>query len=166
MGKKYDSKHIGLYDGLAAFKNVSRPASEKMKKQLQSLFKQKGLQIITECNLKVVNYLDVSFNLNDGSYRLYRKPNDETHYIHIQSDHPPSTAKQLPRSIEKCLSQLSSPKDTFYEMTPYYEQRLASCGYNEKLTYQQQGEILKTIKTLEKIENAILYSLTCPTANR
>ena len=41
MGKKYDSKHIGLYDGLAAFKNVSRPASEKMKKQLQSLLKQR-----------------------------------------------------------------------------------------------------------------------------
>ena len=32
-----------------------------------------------ECNLKAVNYLDVTFNLNDGSYRPYRKPNDETH---------------------------------------------------------------------------------------
>ena len=41
--KKYDSKNIGLYrdDGLAVFKNVSEPASEKIKKQLQSLFKQK-----------------------------------------------------------------------------------------------------------------------------
>ena len=91
IGKKYDSKNIGLYrdDGLAAFKNVSGPASEKMKKQLQSLFKQKGLQIIIECNLKVVNYLDVTFNLNDGFYRFYPKPNDETHYIHIYN-HPPS----------------------------------------------------------------------------
>ena len=92
IGKKYDSKNIVLYrnDGLAVFKNVSGPASEKIKKQLQSLFKQKGMQIIIECKLKVVNYLDVTFNLNDGSYRPYRKPNDETHYIHIQSDHPPS----------------------------------------------------------------------------
>ena len=41
--KKYNSKNIGLYrdDGLAVFKNVSEPASEKIKKQLQSLFKQK-----------------------------------------------------------------------------------------------------------------------------
>ena len=68
------------------------------------MFKQKGLQIIIECNLKVVNYLDVTFNLNDGSYQPYRKPNDETHYIHIQSAHPPSITKQLPRSIEKRLS--------------------------------------------------------------
>ena len=79
MGKKYDSKNIGLYrdEGLAVLKNVSRPASEKIKTHLQYLFKQKGLQIIIECNLKVVNYLDVTFNLNDGSYRPYRKSNDE-----------------------------------------------------------------------------------------
>ena len=132
IGKKYDSKNIGLYrdDGLAVLKNVSGPASEKIKKYLQYLFKQKGLQIIIECNLKVVNYLDVTFNLNDGSYRPYRKPNDETHYIHIQSDHQPSITKQLPRSIENRLSQLSSSKDIFYQTAPYYEQRLASCGYN------------------------------------
>ena len=92
IGKIYNSKNIGLYrdDGIAIFKNVSGPTSEKIKKQLQSLFKQKGLKIIIECNLKVVNYLDVTFNLNHCSYRPYRKPNDETHYIQIQSDHPPS----------------------------------------------------------------------------
>ena len=60
--KKYDSNKIGLYrdNGLALFKNISGPASEKIKKQLQSLFKQKGMQIIIECNLKVVNSLDVT----------------------------------------------------------------------------------------------------------
>ena len=150
FGKKYDSKNIGLYtdDGLAVFKNVSGPASEKIKKQY--LFKQKGLQIIIERNLKVVNYLDVAFNLNDGSYRPYRKPNDETNYIHIQSDHPPSITNQLPRSIEKRLSQLSSSKDIFYETAPYYEQYLASWGYNEKLTYQQQGENIENVKNIRK----------------
>ena len=57
IGKKYDSKNIGLYrdDRLAVLKNVSGPASEKLKKHLQYLFKQKGLQIIIKCNLKVVN---------------------------------------------------------------------------------------------------------------
>ena len=116
--------------------------------------------------MKVVNYLDVTFNLNDGSYRPYRKPNDETYYIHIQSDHPISITEQLPRSIEKRLSQISSSKDIFYETTPYYEQRLASCGYNEKLTYQQQGEINENNKNIGKNRNAILYGLTYPTTNR
>ena len=80
--------------------------SFRKKKTFAIFFQQKGLQIIRECNLKVVNYLDITLNLNDGSYQPYRKPNAETHYIHIQSDHPPSITKQLPRSIEKRLSQL------------------------------------------------------------
>ena len=117
--------------------------------------------------MKIVNYFDVTFNLNDISYRPYGKPNDETHCIHIQSDHPPSTTKQLSQSIEKRSPQLSSSKDILYETTPYYEQRLASCGFNKKLIYLKGMEkILKIIKTLGKIENTILYGLTHPTANR
>ena len=61
---------------------------------------------------------------------------DETHYIDIQSDHPPSITKQL---LKK-----------FYKTAQYYEQRPASCGYNEKLTYQQQGENIGNIKNMRK----------------
>ena len=71
--KKYDSENAELsrYDGLTVFKNVSSPVSEKIKELLQYLFKQKGLQIIIECNLKVVNYLDVTSNVSGGSYQPY-----------------------------------------------------------------------------------------------
>ena len=74
-------------------------------------------------------------NLNNGSYRPYKKPNDETSYIHINSDHPPSILKQLPMSIEKWLSSLSSSKEIFEETAPYYEKYLSNCGYREKLNY-------------------------------
>ena len=43
--------------------------------------------------MKIINYLDVT--LNDGSYGPYKKPNDETNYIHVNSDHPLSMLKQL-----------------------------------------------------------------------
>ena len=92
------------------------------------MFKQKGMQIVTECNLKVVYYVGVTLNANDGSYRPYRKPNNETHYIHIKSDHPLSIIMQIPQSIEKRLSRSISSKYIFYETTPYYEQHLANCG--------------------------------------
>ena len=72
--------------------------------------------------MKVVNCLDVTFNLNQDSYRPYRKPDDETHYIHVETDHPLPITKHLSRLIEKQLSMLSSLKDMFYEMTPYHEQ--------------------------------------------
>ena len=134
----YNRKNLGLYrdDRLAASKNTSGPQSEKIKKTFQKMFKNKALDIIINCNMKIVNYLDVTLNLNDGSYRPYKKPNDETNYIHVNSDHPPSILKQLPVSIEKRLSSLSSSKEIFEETAPYYEQYLSNCGYKEKLNYR------------------------------
>ena len=40
--------------------------------------KEKGLEITVECNRKTVNYLDITLDLNNGSFQPYRKPNDET----------------------------------------------------------------------------------------
>ena len=37
-------------------------------------------------------------------------------------------------------------------MTPYYEQRLASCGHNEKLTYRQQAENIENNKNIGRNE--------------
>ena len=80
--------------------------------------------------MKIFNHLDATLNLNDGSYRPYKKPNEETNYIHVNSDHPPSILKQLPKSIEK-RSSLSSSKEIFEETAPYYEQHLSNCGYKK-----------------------------------
>ena len=73
------------------------------------------LDVINECNTKIVNCLDVTFNLNDGTCKPYKKPNDETEYIHVDSDHPPSIIKQIPKSIATRLSSLSSSKEIFLE---------------------------------------------------
>ena len=103
LSKHINKNHIGLYrnDGLAILKNTSGPEAEKLKKKFQKLFKEKDRDIIAQCNLKITNYLDITLNLNNGSYRLYRKPNKETNYIPISLDHPPSIIKEIPRSIEK-----------------------------------------------------------------
>ena len=90
--------------------------------------------------MKITNYLDITLNLNDGSYRLYGKPDEETNYIHVNSDHPPSIIKDIPRSIEKGLSILSSSKHIFQESAVYYEKCLKNSGYKTKLQYQQPKE--------------------------
>ena len=98
LSKHIHKNDIALYrdDGLAMLKGTSGPAAEKLKKQFQKLFKEKDLDIIVQCNLKITNYFDITLNLNDGSYRPYRKPNEETNYIHVNSDHPPSMIKEIP----------------------------------------------------------------------
>ena len=100
-----NKSNIGLYrdDGLSIFRNKSGTQLEKMKKKLQRLFKEYDLEITAESNLKIVNYLDVTFNLKDGTFRPYHKPDDQIQYIHTESNHPPNIIKHIPASIETRL---------------------------------------------------------------
>ena len=103
LGRQYDTKNIGLYrdDGLSIFKNCSGPQMEKIKKHLQKIFKNNGLDVIIECNVKVVNYLDVTFNLNHSTYRPYQKLGNIIQNAHAESNHPPKIIKQIPKTIGK-----------------------------------------------------------------
>ena len=133
-----NKSNIGLYrdDGLSIFRNKSGTQLEKMKKKLQRLFKEYDLEITAESNLKIVNYLDVTFNLKDGTFRPYHKPDDQIQYIHTESNHPPNIIKHIPASIETRLSNLSSTEIIFRESTTHYENNLRQSGYNKKLTYK------------------------------
>ena len=65
--------------------------------------------------MKIVNDLDVTFNLDVGTYKPYKKPNNEMKYIHVDSNHPASIIKQIPKSKGAILSLLSSSKEIFLE---------------------------------------------------
>ena len=68
LSRIYNKNDIGLYrdDGLAVFRNTSSPHAEKIKKYFQSIFRKNNLSFIVKCNLKLVDYLDVTLNLSDG----------------------------------------------------------------------------------------------------
>ena len=90
-----------------------------------------------QCNLKIVNYLDLTLNLNDSTYRPYRKPDAEINYIHVDSNHPPSIIKQIPIAIEKRISKLSSNEQVFLDAAPFYNNALKRSGYDHELTYNK-----------------------------
>ena len=138
IGLKYNKREVGLYrdDGLAVFKNLSGPENEKIKKDFQKIFKENGLDIVIQCNMKVVDYLDITLNLNDGTFKPFRKADEETNYINSESDHPPNIIKQLPISVEKRLSNLSSSKEIFDESKGYYQDALKRNGHNHILEYK------------------------------
>ena len=138
LSLKYNKNNIGIYrdDGLAIFKNISGPKSEKVKKDIQKLFKENELDIIIQCNMKTVNYLDVTLNLENSTYRPYQKENNQIKYINTESNHPPSIIKQLPLSIESRLSLLSSSEEIFNDSFTPYQDALDKSGYKHKLKYQ------------------------------
>ena len=84
--------YIGLHrdDGLPIFRNKSGAKLEKRKKKLRRLFKECNLEITAESNQNIVNYQDVTLNLEDGFFRPYHKPDDQIQYIYTESIHPPN----------------------------------------------------------------------------
>ena len=131
------SKHknyIGLY------------RDEKSRRKSFKIYLKKNIQTFQR-NAKIINYLDITLKLNDALYRPYRKPNEETNYIHVNSDHLLSIIKEIPRSIEKRLSILSSSKNIFQESAIYYEKYLQAVDIKPSYNTNNQK---KTIKTKRK----------------
>ena len=62
---------------------------ERIKKSLENAFKDFGLEIVAESNLRIVNYLDVTLNLSDGFFRPCDKP-DDIQFINKEFNHPPN----------------------------------------------------------------------------
>ena len=106
IGEKVSKEDIGLYrdDRLACFKNNNGHQNDKIRKELIKIFQTLGLKLEIKCNLKKVDYLDITFDLNTESYRLYRKPSNDTRYINGKSNHLPSIIKQIPAAISKRIS--------------------------------------------------------------
>ena len=65
LSRLYEKKDIGLYrdNGLTVFKNKSGPELEKIKKSIQAIFGENELKITIQCNLKIVDYLNVILTL-------------------------------------------------------------------------------------------------------
>ena len=137
-----NKESISLYrdDGLAVFPNISKPEIEIKKKQKVKIFKECGLSITTQCNLKSVNFLDVTFDLHNSLYKPYRKPNNKPICVNKQSSHPPNVLKQLPKSITKRISDTSPSKNIFDKSISIYQNALYESGFKEELKYTPSGK--------------------------
>ena len=126
LSRKYNKNDIGLYrnDGLAIFKKITGPKSAKVKKDIQKSFKENELDIVIECNMKTVNYLDATLNIENSTYCPHQKENNQIKYINIESNHPPSIINELPLSIESRLSQVSSSEEIFNDSVISYQDAL------------------------------------------
>ena len=116
---------FGLYrdDGLAAFRTTARRL-EQIKKFICKVFSNNQLQITIEANKKVVNFLDVTLDLNKQSYGPFIKPNNKPLYVHRESNHPPLILKNIPLAVNRRLNEISSCKDSFEEAAPVFQEQV------------------------------------------
>ena len=121
-----DPNHNGLYrdDGLIAVPKANGRKMDIIRKKLHKLFKDEGLKIVVQTDLVVADSLDVTLNLNDGTYKPFRKPNDTPSYIHKDSNHPPSIKKNLVPMINNRLNSISSNETVFNDGKHIYQEAL------------------------------------------
>ena len=119
-------------------RNVNGQQIDHTRKNIIKIFKDFGFGSDIETNSKVVDFLDITFNLNNGIYKPYKKPNDRLLYIKKSSNHRPQIIKQLPKIISDRLSRNSSNKEVFNKAKGEYEEALKRSGYsNISLSFHQ-----------------------------
>ena len=128
---------IGLYkdDGLAVLQQPPR-ATERIKKEICKIFRKCDLKITIEANKKVVNFLDVTLDLNTEKFKPHSKPSNTPLYVHSKSNHPPNIIKNIPESVNRRLSEISSDEAVFNEAATPYQDALYKSGYTYKLDFK------------------------------
>ena len=111
--------NVGLYrdDGLAVCNKTPREV-EQIKKEICKIFTNNNLKITIEANTKTVDFLDITMDLRDETYKPYMKPNNTPLYVHSKSNHPPNILKNIPESINRRLSSISCNATVFHNSTP------------------------------------------------
>jgi hypothetical protein len=133
---------IGLYrnDRLMVLRNSTKRRADILRKDIMKVFKNIGFDIDIVANMKAVDFLDVTFDLPSGTYRPYKKPNNQLQYIHISSNHPANILKQLPIPINRRLKNNSSNEVVFNKAKAEYEEALKHSGYKDlKLSFNDDN---------------------------
>ena len=140
--------NIGLYrdDGLAICDKTPFE-TENIKKEICKIFKENNLNITIEANKKIIDFLDITMNLKTGEHKPYIKPNNTPLYVHKQSNHQPNIIKNIPESINRRLSNISSNEKIFKKAIPPYQDALKKNRYDYKLEYKP------TINQNNKLKN-------------
>ena len=61
-------------------------------------------------------------------------------YVHIKSNHPPTVLKEIPKSINKRLSKISSTEREFNAAKDEYQKALNKSRHTHKLVYEKSKE--------------------------
>ena len=150
---------IGIYrDDCLAVTNASRKQTEDLKKKMCEVFSTHGLQTTAEANLTKVDFLDVTLALDDDSYKPFTKPNNIPQYVHVHSNHPPQVLKNIPASVNKRLSCISSDEKMFQTAAPLYQEAINKSGYNYTLKFDPSARNPPAKKKSRNKRNCLYFN--------
>ena len=144
-------------DGLGVTE-LNPQQAEKTKKKICEIYRRHGLDLTVEANKKSVQFLDVEFDLNEGTYRPFIKPGDVPLYVHQFSNHPQAVLKNIPAAINKRLSALSSNEEMFLSVAPLFQEAIQKAGYTYKLKFDKNANMCTKKKRSRKKNNVLWFN--------
>ena len=150
---------VGCYrdDGLAVCHGSPREI-ENHKKAICKVFEENGLKITIEANKKIIDYLDITMDLTNNTYKPFMKPGNRPLYIHKLSNHPPAVIKAVPNGINKRLTEISSNENEFLKAKPVYQEALTNSGFTHTLKYDKQDTQNKKPSKRKRTRNILWFN--------
>ena len=101
LSQLFEHHSVGLRisDSLTILKGLSGPDAERVKKKPIILFNNCGLKIIIKANLHVLNFLDITLDLRNNTYELYRKQENHPFYVNNSTNHPKAILREFIKDI-------------------------------------------------------------------
>ena len=121
LGRIFNLEQVGLLPGWRNYlhPDSNSPKTSKIQKKIIRAFKLLGLQIEIASNLKIVDFLDVTLNLDNDTFKHFSKSNSTPTNINIDSIHPRSILKQIPNAMNQRRNRLSSCKKELWRAKGY-----------------------------------------------
>ena len=94
-------------------KYINGQQIEKLPKKIIKIFLKIGFEIHIKTNFKIIAFLDMTFNLINGSYKLFKKLIDTLLYINKNSKYPPQITNKLPEKINAKLCIFFASKEEY-----------------------------------------------------
>ena len=151
LEKRNLAAKLGLFrdDGFGASKGSCQEIDD-IKKIICEVFRSHGLEITVDANKERVKFLDVEFDLENNTFKPYIKENDVPLYVHKNSNHPPSITNNIPDSVNRRISALSSDEQSFLSVSDKYQQALTNSAYTYKLAYKPPNQTQKRHRSRKK----------------
>ena len=159
--KQLPGIEIGLYrdEGLAVLNQTSREI-ERAKKEICQIFARNKPKKSPLKQTSFVNFLDVTLDLNTGKFKPYTKPLSTALYVHSQSNHPPNIIRNIPATINRRLSSISSDQAIFNEAVPPCQEALRKSGYTHQLEFKPPPQGPPPQKRMRR-RNVIWFNPPC-----
>ena len=128
--------NIGIYrDDGCGVTDLPPQDAENLKKQIGAIFRRHKLEITSKANKKRVEFLDIYMDLDLDEYGPYIKENNAPLYVDAGSNHPSKVLENIPKGINRRLSQISATNSIFEKAAPKYQDALEKSGHKYRLNF-------------------------------